>query len=135
VRLHPPPLRLGQRPGLEENAVGDPDLADIVEQESILGARVVDQHGVDRLRQLERVALHPLRVGSRARVLGLKRGRESSNRLVVGAFDQVALATLDLEQMPEIARVEQQLLLGLALLRRAERDSVQAARQTFDDRE
>ena len=74
-------------------------------------------------------------MGSRARVLGLERGRERRDRLVVGAFDQMALATLDLEQMPEIACVEEQLLLGLSLPLRAEGDSVQAARKPLDDRE
>src|SRR5207253_5802258 len=102
---------------------------------SILGARVIDQFRVDRLRQLQGVALHPLRVRSRAGILGLERGRESRNGFVVGALDQMALAPLDLEQMPEIARVEQELFLGLSLLRRAERDSVQATRKALDDRE
>ena len=106
-----------------------------MEQESVLGARVVDQCRVDRFRQLQGVPLHPLRVGSRARVLGLESSRESGDRLVVGVFDEMALAALDLEQMSEIARVEEQLLLRLALLRRAERDAVQASCKPLYDRE
>ena len=42
VRLHPPPLGARQRAGLLEDRVGDADLADVVQQEAVLDARVVD---------------------------------------------------------------------------------------------
>src|SRR5256714_6571029 len=47
----------------------------------------------------------------------------------------MALAPRDLGEIPEGARVEQELFLGLSLLRRAERDSMQATRKALDDRE
>ena len=117
VRPHQPGLAVVQGPRLLEDAVGDPDLADVVEQEAVLGARVVDEVGAHRPRQLERVALHPLRVRARARVLGLERARERRDGLLVGVLEQDALAALDLEQVPEVAGVEEELLpvLGLAL--------------------
>src|SRR5262249_61149909 len=83
----------------------------------------------------DRIALHPLGVRPRPRVLRLERGGERGDGLVIGTLDQVTLAALDLEQMPEVARVEQELLLRLALLRRSERNPVQAAREPFHDRQ
>ena len=135
MRFHPAPLGEGQWAGLEEDVVGYPDLADVVEQEPVLRALVVGQLRLDRPGQLDGVAHNPLRVGPGAGVFRLERSRERRDGLVVGALEQVALAALDLEQMPEIARVEKQLLLGLALLRRAEGDSVQATGEPLDDRQ
>ena len=55
VRLHQPALRRRQRPGLLQDVVGNPDLADVVEEEAVLDARVVDQQRVDRGGEQERV--------------------------------------------------------------------------------
>src|SRR5436853_3447557 len=72
---------------------------------------------------------------ARTGVLRFKRGRKCGNRLVVRALQQVALTSLDLEQMPQVARVQEQLLLRLAFLRGAERDPVEAAGEALDDGE
>src|SRR3712207_7278341 len=47
-------------PRLLEDPVGDPDLADVVKQEAVFRARVVEELWIDRARQLERAPLHPL---------------------------------------------------------------------------
>ena len=78
--------------------------------------------------------LHPLRMRARADVLRLERGRERDDGLLVGPLDEQALAALQLEQVPEVAGVEQELFLGLPDLLRPERDAVQAAGQAFHDR-
>src|SRR3712207_6956450 len=52
-----------------QDVVRDPDLADVVEQEAVLDARVREQRRLDRARELDRVPLHPLRVGAGAEVL------------------------------------------------------------------
>jgi hypothetical protein len=82
-----------------------------VEQEPVFGARVVDQPRTEGVRQLERVALDALRVGTGARVLRFERARKRRDRLLVGVLEEDALAALDLEQVPEVARVEKELLL------------------------
>ena len=92
------------------DAVRDPDLADVVEQEPVFGARVVDQPGTEGARQLERVALDALRVGAGAGVLRFERARKRRDRLLQ-AFWRRTLAALDLQQVPEVARVEKELLL------------------------
>jgi hypothetical protein len=74
-------------------------------------------------------------VGAGARVLRLERARKRRDRLLVGLLEEDSLPPLDLEEMPEVARVEEELLLGPLLLRRPERDAVQAARKTLDDRQ
>ena len=135
MRLHPPPLGHAQRRELEQDVIRDSDLAHVVEQEAVLGALVVDQVGADRLRQLDRVALDALRVRPGAGVLRLQSRREGRDRLVIGVLEQVALAALDFEQVPEIPRVEKKLLLRLTLLGRAKRNPVKTARETLDDRQ
>src|ERR671935_89645 len=81
----------------------------------------------DRLRQLDGVALDSLGVRAGPGVLRLEGGRERRDGLVIGALEQVPLATLDLEQVPKVSRVEKQLLLRLLLVGRAERDPVEPA--------
>jgi len=41
VRLHQPALVRIERPGLAKDPVGNSDLADVVQQEAVLGAHVV----------------------------------------------------------------------------------------------
>src|SRR5919204_5250587 len=74
-------------------------------------------------------------MGAGARVLRLQRGRERGHGLVVRALQEMPLPALDLEQVAQVARVEEQLLLRLALARGAERDPVEAAGEALDDRE
>ena len=121
VRLDQAPLGDRERRGLLQDAVGDPDLADVVEQEAVLDARVVQQLGRAHRRELDRVALHALRVRARARVLRLERARERGDGVVVGGVEQRALLALDLEQVAKVARVEEQLLLGSHAARRPAR--------------
>ena len=134
MRPHEPRLPLVQRPGLLEDAVGDPDLADVVEEEAVLGARVVDQVRADLAGQLERVALDALGVGPRARVLRLERARQRGDGLLVGVLQQRPLTPLDLKQVAEVARVEEELLLvSLPLGRERRRHRLEAAGQALDD--
>src|SRR6478735_6920440 len=72
-----------------------------------------------------------------AGVLRLERAREGRHRLQVGTLQQLALPALDLEQVAQVARVEEQLFLGPCrpLLRRTERDAVEAAGETLGDGE
>ena len=74
-------------------------------------------------------------MGARAGVLRLERARERRNRLEVRRLERLALAPLELEKVPKVARVEQQRVL--ARLPRAghpERHSVKPARQPLDER-
>ena len=111
VRLHHPPLGLVQLDRLEQDLVGHADLADVVEKEAVLERGVGRELGIDCARQLERVALHALRMLPRPRVLRPERARERRHRLLVRALEQPALRPLDLDEMAEIAGVEDELLL------------------------
>jgi hypothetical protein len=135
VRLHQAPLLVGERPGLAEHFVRDRDLADVVQQEAVLQRGLVGEHGVDRVRQLRRVALHAARVGAGTRVLPLQRARERRDGLGVGRLEQSALPALELDQMPQVAGVEQELLLVRACESRSEAEAGMPGRDPFDDRE
>src|SRR6185437_13777571 len=111
VRLHPPALRWAQGAGLQQDAVRDSDLADIVEQESVRRALVFRKRfSADRTGQRTRIALNTLRVSTGAGILRLECAREGRDGLQVRALKQLALTALDFEHVPEIARVEQELL-------------------------
>ena len=73
MRLHQTALGIGEGLGLLQDVVRDPDLADVVQEEPVHRARIVDQAGLDHSRELGRVPLHALRVLPRARVLRLER--------------------------------------------------------------
>src|SRR6266542_1527948 len=60
-----------QRPRLVQDLIRDPDLADVVQQEAVLEALVVEQARVDDLGERDRVVLDTLCVEARARVLCL----------------------------------------------------------------
>jgi hypothetical protein len=83
VRLHLRPLLGSERAGLLEDAVRDPDLPHVVEEEAVLRARIVGEVTAQGARQLERVALDPLRVRTRATVLGFERRGERGDGLPV----------------------------------------------------
>src|SRR5258705_12232079 len=76
VHLHEPAFRNRERCRLEQDVVGDADLADVVQKEAVLQACVVEQLWIDRLRKLDRLALHALRVRAVAGVLRLDSRRE-----------------------------------------------------------
>ena len=99
-----------QRPTLPQNAVRDADLADVVEQEPILDALLVEQRRVDRACEIGRIHQHALRMRARADVLGLERRRQCADRLPVRVLEQRALPSLDLEKSAEILRVQLHLL-------------------------
>ena len=133
VGLHQRALRLGERCGLLQHPVRDADLADVVQQEPVLGRRIVRELGVHRARELERVALHALRVRAGARVLRLQGAGERGDGLPVGLLNERALRALDLQQVAQVARVQEQLLPFAAdLLRRAERNAVETSREPLD---
>ena len=113
---------------------GIADLADVVQQEPVLGGRIVCELGVHRARELERVALHALRVRAGARVLRLQGAGERGDGLAVGLLQAATRwRALDLEQVAQVARVQEQLLPFAAdLLRRAERNAVEASREPLD---
>jgi hypothetical protein len=72
---------------------------------------------------------------SRAGVLRLERGRERGHRLAVSALEQAPLPTLDLEQVPEVTGVEEELLLRLLLSAGPVRGAMQPAGEALDDRQ
>jgi hypothetical protein len=110
VRPHQPQLGVVERTRLLEDVVRDRDLADVVQEEAVLDARVAEQRGLDRLRQLDRVPLHPLRVGRGSRVLRLEHPGERGHGLLVRAPEQRLAAALDLQQAAQVVRVAEQLL-------------------------
>jgi hypothetical protein len=91
VGLHQPPLVRIERPRLAEYAVRNPDLADVVKEEPVLGARVAEQFGRNGIGQLERVALDSLRVSPRPAVLRLERAGKRDNGVFVGVLEQQPL--------------------------------------------
>ena len=60
MRLHQVALRVRERTRLLKDLVGNPDLADVVEEETVFRARVFDDLGVDHPCELGRVALDTL---------------------------------------------------------------------------
>ena len=134
-RVRPHQLLLGdvERAALLQHVIRDADLADVVEQEAVLDARIVEQRRLDRLRQLDRVALDPLRVRRGAEILRLERARERSHRLAVRPLQELPAAALDLEQATQVVRVQQQLLVGLRRHAGAERALVEPAGEVLDD--
>ena len=135
VRLHQPRLGIVQRRRFLQDAVGDADLADVVEQEAVLHALVPGERGVDRPRQLHRVALNALRMRPRSRVLRLEGARKCCDGLPVGLLEQEPLATLELEELPEVARVEKKLLVDRPVVDRTRRRRFDSAREPLDDRQ
>jgi len=136
VGLHAAALGSTQRAGFLQDPVGDPDLADVVQQEAVRGARVVcDRHVAHGLRESARIALHALRMRARARVLRLERAGERGDGLHISALQQLALAALELEHVAQVARVQEQRLLRIAraLARRTERHAVKTTREPLCD--
>ena len=121
-----------ERPGLPQHVVGDPDLADVVQQEAVLDALVVEQGGIDDLRELRRVLRHAVGVRAGAEVLGLERAGEGRDRLLVGRLDEEPLASLELEEAAQILGVEEELLLGPLVRHQPERPLRQAAGELLD---
>ena len=78
-----------EQPALAEDRVGDADLADVVEEEAVLDARVaVERAGVDLRQQAHRVRAHALRVARAAEVLRLERARERRDGRLERVRDQ-----------------------------------------------
>ena len=74
---------------------------------------------------------------TRARVLRLERAGERRHGLEIGALQQLALTALHFQHVPQIARIEEELLAGPAggvLLPRSERNAEQSARKSFRNR-
>jgi hypothetical protein len=128
VRLEQPALRRRQRALLQEDLVRDPDLPHVVEQEAVLDALILEQRRLQSPRELDCVLLNALRVQAGAHVLRLEGARQRAHRLAIGPLDERPLPALDLEQAPQILRVQDQLLLRRAG-RRPERPLVETARQ------
>jgi hypothetical protein len=122
-------------PGFLQHPVGDPDLADVVKQEAVLGAGILRQVGAQRLRERDGVALDALGMSACAGVLRLERARERGDGLFVGLLEQDSLPPFNLEQMAKIAGVELQLLLDPHRLARPERKRVHPAGEALDDGE
>ena len=135
VRLHHAPFRSRQRARLLEDAVWDPDLADVVEHEAVGDALIVREGRSHDAGELGRVAVDALRVLAGACVLGIERTRQRAHGLAVRALEQAPLPALELQKVTQVAGVEEQLLIREALSGRAVRGAVQSARQALDHRE
>ena len=120
-------------PGLTRMSSGTPILPMSWSRNPYSSAGSAASAGSTARGELERVALHPLRVLARARVLRLQRRRERGHRLHVGALEQAALCSFDLEEMSKIACVEHELILFRAPRRPAHRCSHGRAGEPFDD--
>src|SRR5436190_21249565 len=115
--LHEKQLRGAQRSFLVEDRVRHPDLADVVQQEAVLEARIVEQARFERLGQLERVAMNAQRMPPRRLVSHFERVRQGGNRLAVGVLQQPPLCPLDLSEPAEVTGVREQLVGTLRLCR------------------
>src|SRR5690349_13368445 len=74
-------------------------------------------------------------MGTCSEILCLERLREGPDRLLVRLLQQVALAALELEQAPQVVRVEEQLLLGPLVGHQREGALEQAAGELLDEAE
>jgi hypothetical protein len=110
VRFDDLALARRERPGLLQDLVWDPDLADVVEQEAVLEAGVGEQLRRGRAGEFGRVARDAQGVGGGAGVFGLEGAGERAECLPGGLLERASLAALGLEQGAQVARVEQQLV-------------------------
>ena len=76
VCLHHAALGVVVRPGLFEHGVGDRELADVVQPESVVHAGIEEQRRIDRLGELGCVLRHSAAVHSGPEVFRLERNRE-----------------------------------------------------------
>src|SRR6185503_2921291 len=97
--------------------------------------RIGGELRVDHGCELEGVALDALRVLARTRVLGAERGRKRGDRLAVRTFEQAPLGALDLDEVTQVTRIEDELLLAGAVSRAAHRRRRAGACQALDDTE
>ena len=104
--LHAPALACGQAAGLEQDPVGDADLADVVQKEAPLEARIVEKRRRDLEREPRRVARNPAGVAARPEVARLQRRREHCDGLRVGLGQKLVLAAADLDQPVQICGVD-----------------------------
>ena len=106
-----------------------------MQQKAVLERRIGGKCRVDHGRELEGVALDPLRVLAGTRILGAERGGERRDRFAVRALEQATLGALDLDQVPQVACVEDELLLVGARGGAAHGDTCARPRQALDDAE
>jgi hypothetical protein len=85
-------------PGFSRIWSGTPILPMSCRRKPYSSAGSAAEVGIDRARQLEGVALHPLRVLARPGVLRPEGARERGHRLLVRALEQAALRPLDLDE-------------------------------------
>ena len=135
VRLHQPPLGLAQRARLQQDLVRHADLADVVQKEAVLQRGIGGELRVEHGRKLDGVALNPLRVLARARVLRAERRRERRDGFTVRALQQSALGSLELDEVAEVACVEDELLLAGSVGRAAHGRAHARSGQALDDAE
>src|SRR5205807_3194935 len=82
---------------------------DVVQEEAVLEAGIVEERRVDRLRQGQGVLLDALCMAARVRILGLERLGERNDRLSVRMLEETPLSPLRLDKPTEIARIDEQL--------------------------
>ena len=85
--------------------------------------------------ELQCVALHPLRMLASAGVLRPQGARESGDRLLVRTLEQTTLRALDLDQVAQVARIQNELLFAGATLRAPHRRAGGGTSEALDDTE
>ena len=71
MHLDHPALVVRERARLVQDLVGDSDLADVVQQEAVLEAGIVEQASLDSLRKRERIVLDALSAGADGAIAAL----------------------------------------------------------------
>ena len=107
VSPHQLPLLVVERRGLVEDRLGDPDLADVVEQRSELDRLEEVVAEAEPARHLDGEVRDLLRVHARVAVLRLERARERGQRLAVQPLHRLRVLELreqDLEMADEELR-------------------------------
>src|SRR6476469_2871198 len=94
VAAHEGPLAVVERPRLLEHGVGDRELPDVVQQESVGELRVVGLVGRNSAREQQADLVDTLDVRAGVAVLGLDRGGEGADGVEVGELELAGAAQL-----------------------------------------
>ena len=87
--LHDLPLLARQRARFPKDVVGDPNLADVVEQESVAENTVVGELGLNALCECDGVVVRARQVRSRVRISSLDDERQRLHRCEIRLFELV----------------------------------------------
>src|SRR5207245_11136857 len=90
-----------------QNRVRNPKLPDVMEEEAVLEAGVVEQDGIQGSRELDRVAMDAQRVEAGHRILGLESVGKGGCGLAVRLLEESSLGASDPDEATQDAGVDE----------------------------